>query len=1073
MELDIQNILNAINTLYHGKQDKEKASQYLSNLQHSSNGWDIATKLLLLKHSFEASYFAAQTLKQKIQNNFNELPLELYKPLQDSLYQYIYEYHNQNNIVINQLSLAIADFILRAPNIDESLSTLFLKLNDNKWDKVLLEILTDLVEELQSRSLKLGSNKKTVITQKLSAYSKAVLNKLDEITIRICLQPQTDSELFTKVFKCLERWIEAHMIDIDINLTQSKAFMACLDKLSLESLNDTDIKVHEKAADVLVATIIAIEEPSMYPEVSQYIIIRILPLSSAYFQCFQHDDDINGDKAINYCSLFTELGNLCLTSIISNPKEGFGILEIVDLLLNCVTHSDNEVSEITFNFWYNFAECLYNNTSVTKDEAKLALFKPYVNKLLQNLFNKITLDSDYDGIPDHHDDIGEYRIRIYELIQDLAFASDPISIINQMVTYIREQLSPLQNFNHAFTNHIASVNNWPTLEAAFFLISALMKELLSKLKKKNHIPNNIDTISSESDLSIISMSTSIQNLLKQICDILKDDILPKLYALIYPPAFVNTCVELISDMSEWLAYSPDYLDSSLNFLFAILIVSPTKDALKLSCLRAVTNICGHASKNTGSQSLLITKYLPNLLILSESQNGTLDATSSSNLVLKNSIDDEAAKLRNVSLNHACRQELIKAICIILPYLKDQTSITQCLSVICEKLIQGLLHEINSKSMDSDCDPSPWLDQISSLFKPFTIYKSSTIPSILTPMIGKIWPVLNQLFLAFQNCEHKTEKICRTIKHIFRAVGREGSSFILPQLVGTILNLYQTKHHSSYLYLGSVIVEEFYPDTNYKSGLIQMFENFTLHTITYICDKVFMTDVSNTHNSPSQKILQLPQEYMEYWNKLEQPETILSALKQIPDNIEDYFRLCQKFVKYLTLPFLKNQYFPHVFKIFISSCYLDHREAHSASMLFLCDFISVCSSDSQDNSDNQHEKKRFLDTLLNEKGQTIIDSLIKAIVFNLSSQLYPEVADVIYELMVYNKRNVTYWIDSTLHDIQQQRQNLLNSSQLSASLSPESSLLSEQCLNEFRLSILNATQEKHITRAFRELAQIFK
>ena len=85
-------VLQAIYSLYHdpNNTNKESADKWLKELQNSLYAWKIADELLINKADQESCYFAAQTLRTKIQLHFNELPSpEAYLSLKNSILNHL------------------------------------------------------------------------------------------------------------------------------------------------------------------------------------------------------------------------------------------------------------------------------------------------------------------------------------------------------------------------------------------------------------------------------------------------------------------------------------------------------------------------------------------------------------------------------------------------------------------------------------------------------------------------------------------------------------------------------------------------------------------------------------------------------------------------------------------------------------------------------------------------------------------------------------------------------------------------------------------------------------------------
>lgn len=104
---DIQVVIQAIKTLYGGPDSgsKESASTWLGQLQSSVLAWKVADDLLLARVDVETCYFAAQTLRTKLQHSFHELSIESYASLKDSLLNHLVTINE--TVIQTQLALAI------------------------------------------------------------------------------------------------------------------------------------------------------------------------------------------------------------------------------------------------------------------------------------------------------------------------------------------------------------------------------------------------------------------------------------------------------------------------------------------------------------------------------------------------------------------------------------------------------------------------------------------------------------------------------------------------------------------------------------------------------------------------------------------------------------------------------------------------------------------------------------------------------------------------------------------------------------------------------------------------------
>ncbi|KAF7229659.1 transportin-3-like [Nothobranchius furzeri] len=99
-------VYQAVQALYHDPDPagKERASLWLGELQRSMFAWEISDQLLQLKQDVESCYFAAQTMKMKIQTSFYELPPETHNALRDSLLTHIQNLKDLSPIIVTQVT---------------------------------------------------------------------------------------------------------------------------------------------------------------------------------------------------------------------------------------------------------------------------------------------------------------------------------------------------------------------------------------------------------------------------------------------------------------------------------------------------------------------------------------------------------------------------------------------------------------------------------------------------------------------------------------------------------------------------------------------------------------------------------------------------------------------------------------------------------------------------------------------------------------------------------------------------------------------------------------------------------
>ncbi|RXM30474.1 Transportin-3 [Acipenser ruthenus] len=414
-------VYQAVQALYHDPDPagKERASVWLGELQRSMYAWEIADQLLQLKQDVESCYFAAQTMKMKIQTSFYELPAETHISLRDSLLSHIQNLKDLSPVIVTQLALAIADLALQMASWKGCVHTLIEKYsNDVSSLLFLIEILTVLPEEVHSRSLRIGANRRTEIIEDLAYYSSTVVTLLMS-----CVEKTGSNEkMLIKAFRCLGSWFNLGVLDSNF-MANNQLLIVLFQVLQRD---DTSTNLHEAASDCVCSSLYAIENVDNNLPLAMQLFQGVLTLETAYHMAVAREDL---DKVLNYCRIFTEL---------------------------CETFLETIVVEISFNFWYRLGEHLYK----TSDPVLHGIFRPFIQRLLHALARHCQLDPDHEGVPEDTDDFGEFRMRVSDLVKDLIFLVGSMECFTQLYATLKDGNPP-----------------WEVTEAVLFIMAAIAKSI--------------------------------------------------------------------------------------------------------------------------------------------------------------------------------------------------------------------------------------------------------------------------------------------------------------------------------------------------------------------------------------------------------------------------------------------------------------------------------------------------------------------------------------------------------------------------------------------------------------------
>ncbi|XP_047992380.1 transportin-3 [Leguminivora glycinivorella] len=485
----METIYQAISALYENsnandKEIKEKASKWLGEVQKSIHSWKIADELLQQKKDIHSCYFAAQTMRSKVQHNLSELPEEARASLRDSLIAHLRgDMSETSQAILTQLCLALADLALQMPTWKNCTSDLIKSFSDRS-NPALLEILTVLPQEIDSSSLKLGENRREDIRLELRTNTDLVTLFLKE-----SITSTQNTQLALKIIKCMTSWIHVRAVNIQ-EIPQNAVIAYCLQVLRDYNCINT---LHDAASDCLCSLLHCLEENNNNEEIERLLFESVGSLEECYHLAVAHEEE---DKASNFARIFTELAETFLEKIISATATGqtHFAMRSLELALVCVGHHDYEVAEITFNLWYRLSEVVYRRDYQPLTDA----FKPHIERLIEALARHCQCEPDRTQLLDEGDDFYEFRVKVMELIKDVVFIVGSSSVFRQMFATLQADLS------------------WERTEAALFVMQAVAKNILPD--EYEYVPKVVEAILSMPEGAHPAVRKTCILLLGELCD---------------------------------------------------------------------------------------------------------------------------------------------------------------------------------------------------------------------------------------------------------------------------------------------------------------------------------------------------------------------------------------------------------------------------------------------------------------------------------------------------------------------------------------------------------------------------
>lgn len=424
-----------------------------------------------------------------------------------------------------------------------------------------------------------------------------------------------------------------------------------------------------------------------------------------------------------------------------------------------------------------------------------------------------------------------------------------------------------------------------------------------------------------------------------------------------------TSILLMGELCEWIDVNSEYLESILNFLLCGL---QQKSGLAAAAATALQQICSFCKNH-------MTRHIDGLVQITKN-------------------------LDNFEISNEFAIGLLKGISVIIGRIPND-QITNVLREICSFNLQPLCQLVENDIevvRGTRSDPAFWLDRLAAILQHTqpNVNENEVHPSAV--VVSDIWPVVSRVMEKYQDKVSVMERTCRLLRYAVRGVGQQSGQLLEP-LVKQIIFQYSHHQHSCFLYLGSILVDEFGRNPVCSRGLLEMLQAFMEPTFTIL-----------------------------------QKE---NGLNDHPDTVDDFFRLCTRFIQRCPQEFLQSSCVNPILQCAISSCTVAHREANASVMKF---FTCLFAYGQQEKS--EHLGSSLIQQIIETNGEALVMNLIYSAVFCLNTYMLPEVADVISEMKEINENSLGVYLKIALEALPKKN----SGGHVTAT---------EEQLNEFHRSIL--------------------
>ncbi|GLU12266.1 hypothetical protein SLE2022_289610 [Rubroshorea leprosula] len=494
--MDLQNtVKEALNALYHHPDDavRMQADRWLQDFQRTLDAWQVADNLLHDPTSnLETLIFCSQTLRSKVQRDFEELPSEAFRQLRDSLNTLLKKFNKGPPKVRTQISIAVAALAVHVPAEDWGDGGIMNWLRDEMnshpdYIPGFLELLTVLPEEAYNYKIAARPERRRQFEKELTAQMEIALNILTA-----CVNI---NDLKEQVLEAFVSWLRLkHGIPGSV-LAIHPLVLTALSSLNSDILSEASVNVISELIHYTMSESsggISEQMPLIHT-----IVPQVMSLQAQLRDSSKDEEDV---KAI--ARLFADMGDSYVELIANGSDES---MLIVRALLEVASHPEYDIASMTFNFWHSLQIILTKrNSNITYgDEASIAerntrlqAFCPAYESLVSLVSFRVQYPKDYQGLS--YEDLREFkqtRYAVADVLSDAASVLGGDATLKILYMKLGEALAHCRN----------ECIEWRPAEAALFCIRAIshyvssvevevMPQVMDLLPKLPQHPQQLQTV---------------------------------------------------------------------------------------------------------------------------------------------------------------------------------------------------------------------------------------------------------------------------------------------------------------------------------------------------------------------------------------------------------------------------------------------------------------------------------------------------------------------------------------------------------------------------------------------------
>eukprot|EP00928_Gymnodinium_smaydae_P009867 TRINITY_DN13693_c0_g1_i1.p1 TRINITY_DN13693_c0_g1~~TRINITY_DN13693_c0_g1_i1.p1 ORF type:complete len:950 (+),score=239.04 TRINITY_DN13693_c0_g1_i1:119-2968(+) len=519
MDPAMDQTLQALQALYSSPDPatKKQADDWLTQFQQTPVAWTVSDQVLTRPETpSQFKFFAAQTMRTKVQFDFHELPAESYCSLRDSIVNHIERFSGspESQPIHTMLAVTLADLVVQMdaawPN---AVGDLLKRYERPESYATLLEVLRMLPEETSNYKLMTDTYKRE--------NSKARLRQATPQVVQFLLNlPCPSPSAKKKVLECFLSWIK--FADLQAAEIANNPLIPECCKYVAEGGD-----LSEPATDIIIEILrMCSADLAFFQPVIQLVLSLLGGLHSKFDTLVARASE-NENSLLQICRIFVETGE-CLVPLIMEKSQIPEVLAILQVILRCTNLPNQEISSIPLDFWHRLANevCRHPETDVKIDQ-----FQSIYVELLTVVINRCEVPAGEDPFA-VDDDFVSYRQQLKMLAEDCL-----------------EILTPNTALEHVLKSLQAAQTKGVSAQEAHFYC-------LTKVGERAEV---------REDSVLWHLIQSLPPLISQ--QVAEGNEAAMLHFT------KKTAIELLGCLSKWVKTKPDFLRSALEMISTLLLQS--------------------------------------------------------------------------------------------------------------------------------------------------------------------------------------------------------------------------------------------------------------------------------------------------------------------------------------------------------------------------------------------------------------------------------------------------------------------------------------------------------------------